>query len=75
MSARSARWFRLEDDRQVGPVDLEEMRRQVRTGQLGPDEYVWADGMPEWLPARKVPALIPPPSLAADLPAWEPVTS
>lgn len=70
MTSRPARWFRLVDERQVGPCGLEDMRALVLEGALGPDDYVWADGMPEWLPAGEVPALIPPRGLREGLPAW-----
>lgn len=57
---RPARWFVMDGDEQQGPFDLEAMRDLVLAGDLPPDEYVWADGMPDWLPAGEVPALIPP---------------
>lgn len=38
------------------------MRELVLEGTVGPDTYVWADGMPDWMPARRVPALVPPSS-------------
>jgi hypothetical protein len=31
---------------------------------------VWADGMPDWLHVRDVPALVPPRALRVTLPAW-----
>lgn len=68
---RPARWFHLEDERQVGPLDLAEMRRLVLEGRVGPDTFVWADGMPDWRPAKRVPALTPPPSLRERI-AWPP---
>lgn len=66
---RPARWFHLDDDRQVGPLDLSTMRTLVLDGTITPDTYVWADGMPDWRPARDVPALVPPPS-RRPLPHW-----
>lgn len=66
---RPARWFHLQDDRQLGPIDLAAMRRLVVEGVVGPDTYVWADGMPDWLPARDVPALVPPDEVRP-LPGW-----
>lgn len=57
---RGARWFLLENGSQRGPVDLETMRDLVLDGTIDPDTYVWADGMPQWMPARDVPALVPP---------------
>lgn len=68
-----ARWFHLSGGVQQGPEDLETMRAMVLDGRIGPDTYVWADGMPEWQPAATVPALTPPPSLRpAHWPAEEP---
>lgn len=66
-----ARWWHLEgrNDR-VGPLDLDEMRRRVLDGTVAPDTLVWADGMPDWMAARDVPALVPPASTAWTLPAW-----
>jgi len=65
-----ARWYHLQDRDQHGPVGLEEMRRLVLDGTVTPDTYVWADGMPDWLEAREVPALVPPDPLRERLPAW-----
>lgn len=68
-----ARWYHLQgrNDRH-GPLDLDAMRRLVLAGVVGPDTYVWADGMPDWRFARDVPAVTPPPSLRATLSAWLP---
>lgn len=63
-----ARWFHLRDGVQEGPVDLEAIRGLVQDGDVGPDTWVWADGMPSWMPAHQVPALVPPPELG--LPGW-----
>lgn len=65
-----ARWFVLVDGEREGPLPLEEVRRRVVDGALGPSTWVWADGMPEWRRARRVPALVPPPSLGVE--GWPP---
>ena len=65
-----ARWYHLQGETQFGPVDLAAIRALVLEGGIGPRTYVWADGMPDWLPAREVPALTPPPELRERLPAW-----
>lgn len=57
---RPARWYHLRGEEQHGPVDLATMRRLVLEGVVTPETYVWADGMPDWLPAGEVPALVPP---------------
>lgn len=65
-----ARWYYLEGGDQRGPVSLADIRAKVLDGTVGPESYVWADGMPEWMPARQVPAVTPPAETRATLPAW-----
>lgn len=62
---RPARWYVLVDGEQTGPFGLAVLRERVLAGALTPTTWVWADGMPEWRPARRVPALVPPPGAAA----------
>ncbi|MCC5950170.1 MAG: DUF4339 domain-containing protein [Nitriliruptoraceae bacterium] len=74
MSAPSAvspaRWYHLQGEDQHGPVGLVDARVLVAGGTIGPDTYVWADGMPDWLPARDVPALTPPEPMRRSLDGW-----
>lgn len=65
-----ARWYHLQGDEQHGPLDLATLRRLVLDGTVVPDTYVWADGMPDWLHAREVPAITPPASVRDSLPSW-----
>jgi hypothetical protein len=65
-----ARWYHLQGTDQHGPVDLRTVRDLVLDGTVGPDTYVWADGMPDWLPAREVPAVTPPDEVRRQLDAW-----
>lgn len=65
-----ARWYHLQGQEQHGPLDLDTMRRLVLHGTVRPDTYVWADGMPDWLPAREVPAVTPPPGVRDGLEHW-----
>lgn len=65
-----ARWYHLQGADQHGPLPLADIRARVLDGTIGPDTYVWADGMPEWMPARQVPAVTPPAETRATLPAW-----
>lgn len=57
---RPARWFVMVDEDQEGPLTLVEVRRRVLDGDVDADTWVWADGMPDWMPAGDVPALTPP---------------
>lgn len=59
-----ARWYVLVDGQQTGPFGLAELRDRVLAGRLTPTTWVWADGMDEWRPAARVPALVPPPEHA-----------
>ena len=61
-----ARWFVLVDGERDGPLGLDEVRDRVIEGTLTAATWVWADGMPEWRRARRVPALVPPASLGIE---------
>jgi hypothetical protein len=69
-----ARWYVLVDGQQTGPFSLADVRARVLDGDVGPETYVWADGMDDWRLARETPALTPPPTV--DVPAaWQPHTA
>jgi hypothetical protein len=70
VSPDPARWYHLAGRQQHGPVDLATIRERVLDGTVAPDTYVWADGMPDWLPAKQVPALVPPPELEDAPDGW-----
>jgi type IV pilus assembly protein PilA len=57
-------WYYAQNGHQLGPVGAEQLKAMLRVGQVGADELVWTDGMPDWQPAREVAALQPP----ADVP-------
>jgi hypothetical protein len=65
-----ARWYHLQGEQQHGPTDLASIRALVMDGTVAPETYVWSDGMPDWLPAREVPALTPPDELRRQLAGW-----
>jgi hypothetical protein len=67
---RPARWFHLVGGERRGPVGLDEMRELVLEGSLGPQSWVWADGMDDWMHVHDVPALTPPRALRVTLTAW-----
>lgn len=66
-----SQWFHAQDGRQHGPVDEAELRQLVASGRLKPDDLVWRDGMPEWVPVSSLPQLAPSPgpSMAPPPPA------
>jgi len=65
-----ARWFHLDGTERRGPVGLDDVRELVLEGSLRPQDWVWADGMADWMHVRDVPALVPPRALRVTLPDW-----
>lgn len=62
-----ARWYHLQGEEQFGPFDLDMMRGLVVQRVIGPETLVWADGMSDWMAAREVPALVPPPEVRSQM--------
>lgn len=52
-------WYYARGDEEYGPVDLEFLKMLVYGGKLGPEDLIWKDPMPEWLPARSLVDLAP----------------
>ena len=41
-------WYYLENGAQRGPVTELELRALFQVGTIGPETYLWCEGMPEW---------------------------
>ena len=54
----AAAWYYLEEGKTIGPVTLEDIRRKVADGELGPASKLWTEGKSEWIAASKVPGLM-----------------
>lgn len=71
-------WYVGADNASKGPVELEELARLARAGDVAPTTLVWSEGMAEWTPASSVAALAalmgaaPPPPAAQRLPGAVP---
>ena len=52
-------WFYLEDGQRIGPVDAKSLKALAQSGQLGPKDYVWTEGMPDWKEAIRIKGLFP----------------
>jgi hypothetical protein len=59
----NADWFYSVGDTRQGPVTEDDLKRLVADGRLRPSDLVWKDGMPDWVEARTVPVLFPPPKV------------
>ena len=51
-------WYTAEGGEQEGPFTFALLFARARQGTLPPETLVWAEGMPEWIPARDVQGLI-----------------
>lgn len=56
----ASKWFYVENDNEVGPVGSAVIKQKVREGVIGPEDEVWKEGLPDWVPARKIKGLFPP---------------
>ncbi len=50
-------WHVSKDRQQTGPFTSAELRKMVASGQLGSDDFVWKEGMQDWVPASKIKGL------------------
>ena len=48
-------WFYTREGQQAGPVPAEQLRQMVASGQVGPQDLVWQEGMANWVPSSSVP--------------------
>ena len=53
----SANWHYNIAGELLGPVSIMELRGMVSSAKLHPDDFVWKEGMPDWLPVSQVPEL------------------
>jgi hypothetical protein len=58
-------WHYIRNGASHGPVLFPELRRLASVGQLTAQDYVWAEGMPDWVPAANVPRLFSPDATTA----------
>ncbi len=55
---QSGHWYYTSGGAQRGPVEFANLQLLCASGQVQPDDLVWADGMPAWMPATRIPGLI-----------------
>ncbi len=53
-SPQGPSYYYIDAGKRVGPVPFAQIGELVKSGRIKPDTFVWADGMSDWLPARKV---------------------
>jgi hypothetical protein len=62
-------WYYTKDNQRHGPVTLEQLKRLAQIGELKPNEWVWKEGMQQWVAAGQAKWLFPPPPPASAEPA------
>lgn len=50
-------WYYSKNASQYGPVPEDELKAKIATGEVGPADLVWKDGMRDWTPSGSVPEL------------------
>jgi hypothetical protein len=50
-------WYWDKGGQKQGPVSIIELQARVHAKEVGPETRVWAEGMPEWMPAGELPVL------------------
>ncbi len=70
-------WFVHSDGQQLGPYTGQQLVEFAQHGNIIPETMVWAEGMPEWMPAAQIPGLFPsePIQAAPPVQASAPTTS
>jgi len=56
-------WYYSQKGQQVGPVTPQELQRAAIDGGMLPSDFVWKQGMAEWVSARRLKGLFVPPPL------------
>lgn len=69
----TSQWYYTRGGAQQGPVTFDELRKLAETGQFGPGDLVWQQGMAQWQPAHQAtPFFGAPPPPAAPQGAYPP---
>ena len=48
-------WFYGKDGQQYGPIDEATLRARIATGEVGPRDLIWSEGMATWTPLMELP--------------------
>ncbi len=67
----SEQWFYSRGGAVVGPVSAVDLKLLASSGQIGPADLVWKEGMRDWVPAEQLKGLFDAPAPAAPPPRKE----
>jgi hypothetical protein len=55
-----ADWYIYLDNKRIGPLNREEISRNIETGMVRPDTLAWTEGMTEWARVDQIAEFLPP---------------
>jgi hypothetical protein len=55
-------WYYTHNDRELGPASLSQLQLLAAVGELEPDDFVWTDGIEQWVEAARVEGLFSEPN-------------
>jgi hypothetical protein len=79
----ASEWHYSREGKRYGPVPLSELKKLAEAGKLAPSDFVWKEGLPEWVEASSIKGLLPtedrsssqcPPPLPAEAVREEPTS-
>ena len=50
----SVLWYYNQQGQNFGPVSAEQLRQLMECGQLQPSDFVWKEGMAQWVAAANI---------------------
>lgn len=56
----ASEWHYSREGKRYGPVPLSELKKLAEAGELAPSDFVWKEGLPEWVEASSIKGLLPP---------------
>jgi hypothetical protein len=65
-------WYYHHGGAQAGPVTWEKMQELAKDGGIGPDDLIWKQDTPDWVPARSVKDLFPEGAVPPPVPGGPP---
>jgi uncharacterized RDD family membrane protein YckC len=67
-------WYYLANGQTFGPMTGQQLRQYAAAGYFRPSDYVWQEGMPNWVVAGQVPGVLPPAGGKGVMPPFPPGT-
>lgn len=55
----ASEWYYSKDGARLGPVPSQRLKELAASGELGPNDLVWKEGLTEWKPASTLKGLFP----------------